>query len=280
MALQLQFLQMSATLPSAAIPATRLAGEPAYHRTFLHEPNSDYCIYSVRFGGGVRHGRRGNACHYDSSQVNQEEEPMTYRAPVGDISFTLNHIAGLSQLLDRGLFADLDTDTVSAILEEAARFANEELAPTNRAADEQGARLVNGEVVMPAGVTEAYRKWIAAGWGSVAIPQEHGGQGLPLALSMAVTEMWNSANMAFGLNPLLTQAGVHAIIAHGTEDLQRKYLPKLVTGEWTGSMQLTEPHAGCRFALPQDAGRSGWRWHLQDHGHKNLHHLRRALDDG
>ncbi|MGB9027989.1 MAG: acyl-CoA dehydrogenase [Rhodomicrobium sp.] len=169
---------------------------------------------------------------------------MTYRAPVGDISFTLNHIAGLSQLLDRGLFADLDTDTVSAILEEAARFANEELAPTNRAGDEQGARLVNGEVVMPAGVTEAYRKWVAAGWGSVAIPQEHGGQGLPLALSMAVTEMWNSANMAFGLNPLLTQAGVHAIIAHGTEDLQRKYLPKLVTGEWTGSMQLTEPHAG------------------------------------
>ncbi len=169
---------------------------------------------------------------------------MTYRAPVADIAFTLNHIAGLSQIVERGLFEDLDWDTVSAILEEAARFANEELAPSNRASDSQGTRLVNGEVVMPDGVTEAYRKWVAAGWGSLPIPKEHGGQGLPLALSMAVTEMWNGANMSFGLNPLLTQAGVHAIIAHGTPELQRKYLPKLVTGEWTGSMQLTEPHAG------------------------------------
>jgi alkylation response protein AidB-like acyl-CoA dehydrogenase len=169
---------------------------------------------------------------------------MTYRAPVADIAFTLNHIAGLSKIVERGLFEDLDWDTVHAILEEAARFAGEELAPTNRASDTEGARLVNGEVVMPQGVTEAYRKWVAGGWGSVAFPKEHGGQGLPLALSMALTEMWNGANMAFGLNPLLTQAGVHAIIAHGSEELQRKYLPKLVTGEWTGSMQLTEPHAG------------------------------------
>ncbi|MGA7327004.1 MAG: acyl-CoA dehydrogenase [Rhodomicrobium sp.] len=169
---------------------------------------------------------------------------MTYRAPVADIAFTLNHIAEFPKLIDRGLFEDLDMDTTTAILEEAARFANEELAPTNRAGDEQGARLVNGEVVMPEGFTEAYRKWVQGGWGSVAIPRAFGGQGLPLALSMAITEMWNGANMAFGLNPLLTQAGVHAIIAHGTKELQAKYLPKLVTGEWTGSMQLTEPHAG------------------------------------
>lgn len=169
---------------------------------------------------------------------------MTYRAPVADIAFTLNRIAGLSNLIERGVFEDLDADTVSAILEEAARFANEELAPTNRAGDTQGARLVNGEVVMPEGVTEAHRKWAEAGWGSVAIPRQHGGQGLPLALSMALTEMWNSANMAFGLNALLTQTSVHAIIAHGSPELQKKYLPRLVTGEWTGSMQLTEPHAG------------------------------------
>jgi alkylation response protein AidB-like acyl-CoA dehydrogenase len=169
---------------------------------------------------------------------------MTYRAPVADISFALNHMAGFHKLVERGLFDDLDMDTANAILEEAARFANEELAPTNRASDVQGARLVNGEVIMPDGFTEAYRKWVAGGWGSLPVPKAHGGQGLPLALSMAVTEMWNSANMAFGLNPLLTQAGVHAIIAHGSEALQQKYLPKLVTGEWTGSMQLTEPHAG------------------------------------
>lgn len=169
---------------------------------------------------------------------------MTYRAPVADIAFTLNHIAGLSGIVGRGLFEDLDTDTVNAILEEAGRFATEELAPTNRASDTQGARLVNGEVLMPEGVTEVYRKWVEAGWGSVAIPKEHGGQGLPFGLSMALTELWNSANMGFGLNPLLTQAGVHAIIAHGSAELQKKYLPKLVTGAWTGSMQLTEPHAG------------------------------------
>ncbi len=169
---------------------------------------------------------------------------MNYRAPVADIAFTLNHIAGFPQLIERGLFEDLDMDTAMAILEEAARFANEELAPTNRASDEQGARLVNGEVIMPDGFAEAYRKWVAGGWGSVAVPREFGGQGLPFSLSMALTEIWNSANMAYGLNPLLTQAGVHAIIAHGSKDLQRKYLPKLVTGEWTGSMQLTEPQAG------------------------------------
>jgi acyl-CoA dehydrogenase len=169
---------------------------------------------------------------------------MTYRAPVADIAFTLNHIAGFPKLVGRGLFEDLDMDTAMAILEEAARFANEELAPTNRASDEQGARLVNGEVVMPDGFAEAYRKWVDGGWGSVAVPREYGGQGLPFSLSLALTEMWNGANMAYGLNPLLTQAGVHAIIAHGSKELQRKYLPKLVTGEWTGSMQLTEPQAG------------------------------------
>lgn len=88
---------------------------------------------------------------------------MTYRAPVADIAFTLNRIAGLSNLVERGLFEDLDADTVSAVLEEAGRFASEELAPTNRASDTQGARLVNGEVLMPDGVTEAYRKWVEAG---------------------------------------------------------------------------------------------------------------------
>ena len=169
---------------------------------------------------------------------------MTYRAPVADIAFTLNHIAGFPELVERGLFEDLDMDTALAILEEAARFANEELAPTNIASDEHGAQLLNGEVVMPEGFADAYRKWVDGGWGSVSVPREYGGQGLPFSLAMALTEMWNSANMAYGLNPLLTQAGVHAIIAHGSPELKRKYLPKLVTGEWTGSMQLTEPQAG------------------------------------
>ena len=169
---------------------------------------------------------------------------MSYHAPVADIAFALNHIAGFSQLVERGLFEDLDMDTVSAILEEAARFADEELAPTNRTGDEHGAKLIDGEVRMPPGFTEAYRKFVTGGWGSLPCPKEYGGQGLPVALAMAVNEMWNGANMAFGLNPVLTQAGVDALTVHGSEDLKRKYLPKLITGEWTGSMQLTEPHAG------------------------------------
>ncbi len=169
---------------------------------------------------------------------------MTYRAPVADIVFTLNNIAGFDDLIARELFEDLDLDTAAAILEEAARFAFEEIAPKNATADRQGARLVNGEVVMPDGFKETYRKWVEGGWGSVAAPRDHGGQGLPYSLSLALTEMWNGASMAFGLNPLLTQSGVHAIIAHGSPELQRTYLPKLVTGEWSGSMQLTEPQAG------------------------------------
>jgi alkylation response protein AidB-like acyl-CoA dehydrogenase len=169
---------------------------------------------------------------------------MTYRVPVADIAFTLDHIAGFSRLIDDALFEDLDWDTARAILEEAARFANEELAPINRAGDTQGARLVDGRVVMPEGFADAYAKWVEAGWGSFNAPKEHGGQGLPVSLGMAVAEMWHGANMAFGLNPLLTQAGVHALIAHGAPALQTQYLPKLISGEWTGSMQLTEPQAG------------------------------------
>ena len=147
--------------------------------------------------------------------------------------------------MERGLFEDLDADTVNAILEEAARFATGEIAPTNRAGDTQGVRLVDGVAVMPDGVTEVYRKWVEVGWGSVAVPKEHGGQGLPFGLGMG--GLRDVDRRQYGLRallPMLTQSGVHAIAVHGSPELQRKYLPKLVTGEWTGSMQLTEPQAG------------------------------------
>ncbi len=185
---------------------------------------------------------------------------MAYKAPVSDILFTLNHIAGFSRLVEDGLFGDLDTTTVEAILEEAGKFASEELAPLNRIGDEHGARLKDGEVVLPPGWKEAYRKFWEGGWNALPSPQAYGGQGLPVALAMAVSEMWNGANMAFGLNPLLTQAGVEALSKYGSEALKSKYLPKMVSGEWTGSMQLTEPHAGSdlRFlktrAVPQGDG--------------------------
>ncbi len=169
---------------------------------------------------------------------------MAYKAPVSDISFTLNAIAGFSRHLGDGLFGDLDAATVEAVLEEAGRFASEELAPLNRSGDENRALLKDGDVILPPGWKEAYRKFWESGWSALPSPQEHGGQGLPIAVAMAVTEMWNGANMAFGLNPLLTQAGVEALSKYGSEALKTKYLPKMVSGEWTGSMQLTESHAG------------------------------------
>ncbi|MBX2804567.1 MAG: acyl-CoA dehydrogenase family protein, partial [Hyphomicrobiales bacterium] len=158
---------------------------------------------------------------------------MAYRAPVSDISFCLNHIARFSEHVDAGMFADLDTDTAAAILEEAGRFASEELSLTNRSGDETGARLVDGEVKLPEGWGEVYRKFWEGGWNSLPSPTEFGGQGLPTTLAMAVTEMWNGANMAFGLNPLLTQAGVEAVYKYGSDELKTKYLPKMISGEWT-----------------------------------------------
>ena len=185
---------------------------------------------------------------------------MAYKAPVSDMLFTLNRIAGFGAHVDAGLFEDLDNATVAAILEEAGRFATERLATINRAGDEHPARLVDGKVVMPESWKAAYRAFWESGWNALPCPKAFGGQELPIAVAMAVNELWNGANMAFSLNPLLTQAGVEALYKYGADELKTKYLPKLVSGEWTGSMQLTEPHAGSdlRFlktrAVPQGDG--------------------------
>ena len=169
---------------------------------------------------------------------------MTYSAPVHEIAHTLRAIAGFGDLVDQGLAGDLDDDVVNAILEEAGKFAAEQLAPLNRPADETGARLEDGKVTLPDGFAEAYQQWIEAGWGSLAAPEKFGGQDLPLALSMAVTEMWQSACSSFALCPMLTHGTVDAMAVHASPELQETYLPKLVTGEWSGTMHLTEPHAG------------------------------------
>ena len=169
---------------------------------------------------------------------------MTYTAPVPEISTTLNDIAGLSDLIDEGLFPDLDPDLVAAILEEAGKFASEQIAPLNRQGDVAGAALENGEVRMPEGWRDVYRQWCEAGWGGLPGPGDYGGQGLPVMVSMAVSEMWQSASMAFALNPLLTQGAIETIAKFASDELKQSYLPKMVSGEWSGTMLLTESHAG------------------------------------
>lgn len=169
---------------------------------------------------------------------------MTYRAPTGDIAFTLNRIAGLDQLIGSGVMGDLDSDTVAAILEEAGKFASEQIAPLNRQGDLEGAALKDGAVTMPAGWRDVYEQWVAAGWGSLPCAESHGGQGLPVMVSMAVGEIWQAACMAFALNPMLTQGAAEALALHGSDALKEIYLGKLVSGEWSGTMVLTEPHAG------------------------------------
>jgi acyl-CoA dehydrogenase len=169
---------------------------------------------------------------------------MTYRAPVADIAFALKHGAGFNAVLAEGLYGDLGEDVVDAVLEEAGKFATDVLAPLNTVGDRHGTPFKAGAVTTPPGWREAYRAWAQAGWNGLAAPEQWGGQALPHALNAACVEMWNSAAMAFGLGPLLTMAGIDALVAHGSDALKRAYLPKLVSGEWMGTMQLTEPQAG------------------------------------
>jgi alkylation response protein AidB-like acyl-CoA dehydrogenase len=169
---------------------------------------------------------------------------MTYRAPVADIAFALKHAAGLKAAIAEGLYGDLDEETVDSVLEEAGRFAGDVIAPLNRIGDKFGSPFKDGEVTTPPGWKEAYTAWAAAGWNGLAAPAEWGGQELPHAVNAACVEMWNAASMAFGIGPVLTMAAVDALAAYGTDDLKQRYLGKLISGEWMGTMQLTEPQAG------------------------------------
>jgi acyl-CoA dehydrogenase len=169
---------------------------------------------------------------------------MSFRAPVEEIAFTLKQAAGFKRTLDQGGYGDLTEDLVDAVLEQAGRFSTDVIAPLNRVGDARGATLKDGTVTMPPGWKEAYKAWVDAGWNSLAGPVDWGGQGLPHALNAACIEMWNAASMAFGLGPLLTMGAIEALAAHGSQTLKSLYLPKLVSGEWTGTMQLTEPQSG------------------------------------
>ena len=167
-----------------------------------------------------------------------------YRAPVEEIAFTLKEVAGLRAAVEEGLFGDLSLDLVDAILAEAGRFASEEVAPLYKAGDEHGAVLEDAAVATPPGWADLYRRWTEGGWNALTGPEEFGGQGLPTMLSVATLEMWNSAALAFALCPTLTMGAVEALHKHAADGLKRTYLAKLVSGEWTGTMNLTEPQAG------------------------------------
>jgi alkylation response protein AidB-like acyl-CoA dehydrogenase len=186
---------------------------------------------------------------------------MTYRAPVRDLAFALNDIVGIERLAPG--FPDLDRDTVAAVLEAAGQFSTEVLAPLNSPGDQQGARYANGVVTTPSGFREAYRQFAADGWNSLDAPVEHGGQGLPKALALAVFETVHAANMAFGLCPLLTHGAIEALAAHGSERQKALYLPRMISGEWTGTMNLTEPQAGSDLsqlrARAEPDGEGGFR---------------------
>jgi alkylation response protein AidB-like acyl-CoA dehydrogenase len=169
---------------------------------------------------------------------------MTYRAPITDMLLSLNHGAGLKAAVEAGHYGDFDVDIVAAVLEEAGKFAADVLAPLNKVGDEHGIKLDDGKVTTAPGWPDAYKRWTEGGWNAVSGPEDFGGQGLPIAINAACTEIWSAANVAFGLCPLLTASAIEALDAHGSDELKTIYLEKLVSGEWTGTMQLTEPQAG------------------------------------
>jgi acyl-CoA dehydrogenase len=183
---------------------------------------------------------------------------MTYQAPIKDMLLALNHGAGFKAAVEAGHYGDFDGEITAAVLEEAGKFASDVLAPLNRIGDEHGIKLEGGKVTTAPGWPDAYKRWTDAGWNAVSGPESFGGQGLPLAINAACTEIWSASNIAFGLCPLLTLSAIEALDAHGSPELKDIYLHKLISGEWTGTMQLTEPQAGSDVgALRTRAERAG-----------------------
>ncbi len=168
----------------------------------------------------------------------------TYSAPLKDMRFVIKELIGIDDIAALPGCGEASADVVDAVLDEAAKFAQEVLDPLNVIGDKQGARLVDGKVVAPDGFAGAYRQFAEAGWNGLAGRPEYGGQGLPQIVAMPLQEIWSSANMAFCLCPMLTSGVFEALHVHGSPDLQKTYLPALTSGTWTGTMNLTEPQAG------------------------------------
>ncbi len=167
-----------------------------------------------------------------------------YTAPLDDIRFALTELAGLDRVAALPGYQEATPDLVDAVLEEAGKLAGNVLGPLNRSGDVQSSRLIDGAVRTPDGFPEAFKAFADGGWIGLAAPQHMGGQGLPKLIAVAVEEMWQAANMGFAVGPLLTQAAIDLLVTHGTEDQRETYLAKLISGQWTGTMNLTESLAG------------------------------------
>jgi acyl-CoA dehydrogenase len=174
----------------------------------------------------------------------------TYRAPVESALFLLRDVLGYERYSNLPGFSDAPIDTVEAVLEEAGKFAEEVLQPLNRIGDKEGCRRhEDGQVTTPKGFREAYQSFVEAGWVGLAADPKYGGQGLPYVLAAIVNEFTTSANMSFGMYPGLTQGAIAALTLHGSEEQKALYLPKLISGEWSGTMNLTEPQCGTDLGL-------------------------------
>jgi 3-(methylsulfanyl)propanoyl-CoA dehydrogenase len=172
-----------------------------------------------------------------------------YVAPLKDMRFVMKELAGLAEVARLPGYEEATPETVDAILEEASKFSSQVLDAINYSGDREGSKWSEGAVATPKGFKEAYRAYVDGGWGSLPVSQEFGGQGLPRLVATPVEEMWCSGNMSFSLCPMLTQGALHAIELCGSEHLRKTFLPKMASGEWTGTMNLTEPQAGSDLAL-------------------------------
>ena len=171
-----------------------------------------------------------------------------YSAPLKDQRFVINELAGLSSISQLPAFEHATDDLIEPILEEASRFASEVLGPTNVIGDQERCSIEDGKVKVPSEFTDAYQLFVESGWQSLDCPQDHGGMGLPSLIGSATAEMWQSANLALGLCPMLTDGAIETIKTHANDEIKQIYLEKMVTGEWTGTMDLTEPQSGSDLA--------------------------------
>ncbi len=189
---------------------------------------------------------------------------IPYAAPIEDMRFVLNRLVGLDRIAALPGYEDVSPDLVDAVLEEAGKLASEVLAPINASGDHEHSVLENGVVRTPKGFKQAYDQYRDGGWNSVPFDPEFGGQGLPWTVAFAVQEMWQASNMSFGLCPLLNQGAVELLQDHGSDEQKRLYLPKMISGEWTGTMNLTEPQAGSDVgAVRTKAEPEGGAWRIR-----------------